>query len=341
MRVFVILLLLLALFCPAMAETATPQKTDSALIQRVEALQASVQHLSHQMDSLMIVKTQQERLLDSAYGTLDRSIACQNTAATWVEVLVGLIGILLVLFGAAVTYVWFRERKLLTEAKQIVADIERLREDARKRVDEFKADIPNIQALTSISETERAKILKKVEGFERRMAAFEAAGGKLTAEDYDKRAASYYFDGRFAEALAELEKILEANVNSADAWYKKGFVLAKLGRHEEAIQAYDAALKIKPDFAVVLNLKGLNLAKLGRHAEAIQAYDSALKVKPDDATSYYNRACAYSLMKKRAEFLSDLRHAIGLDSKNKASAKTDEDFKAYWDDPDFKKIVGE
>ena len=35
----------------------------------------------------------------------------------------------------------------------------------------------------------------------------------------------------------------------------------------------------------------------------------------------------------------NLTKAIELNHANKALAKTDKDFTAYWDDPDFKKLV--
>ena len=39
--------------------------------------------------------------------------------------------------------------------------------------------------------------------------------------------------------------------------------------------------------------------------------------------------------------LSNLKRAIELDSKDKKEAREDEDFKVYWKDPAFKKLVEE
>jgi len=44
-------------------------------------------------------------------------------------------------------------------------------------------------------------------------------------------------------------------------------------------------------------------------------------------------------LENKGKMLSDLKTAIDLDFSYKEEAKSDEDFKNYWDDSDFKKLT--
>jgi tetratricopeptide (TPR) repeat protein len=88
------------------------------------------------------------------------------------------------------------------------------------------------------------------------------------------------------------------------------------------------------------NQKGLSLAALNRYEEAIAAFDEAIKHKPDYIGAVYNKACAYSLMRKKSEMLEWLAKAIAVDGKYEQKAQTDSDFEFYHNDPDFRKLVG-
>ena len=101
------------------------------------------------------------------------------------------------------------------------------------------------------------------------------------------------------------------------------------------------AYKTKPDFDLAINNKGLSLAALGRYEEAIQAFNAAINIEPNYSGLYCNRAATFALMNRRTEALTDLKLAIVLDDKIRATAKTNILFKSLCDDPDFQKLVGE
>ncbi len=143
----------------------------------------------------------------------------------------------------------------------------------------------------------------------------------------------------YEEALAEYEKAIRLNPDYASAWYNKGLDLYHLERHEEAIKAYEETIKQDPEYAAAWNNKGVSLAKLVRYEEALKSYEEAIRIKPDYANPCYNLAVLSAYKNEKDKMLAYLKKAIDLDGSNKISAKTDEDFKAFWSDEDFKKLV--
>jgi len=127
---------------------------------------------------------------------------------------------------------------------------------------------------------------------------------------------------------------------------KKGFDLAKAGKHEEAIIEYDQAIKIQPDNYLTYYNRGVSYSRLGRLDEAvsdferalarnandnksydnigwarqqqnrldesIDAYSRAITIKSDDAKAYYNRSNAYYKKGRIEEAVNDLRRACEL-----------------------------
>ncbi len=240
--------------------------------------------------------------------------------------------------------------------------------DADKLIDELNKRRIDITKLGEETEDTKNKLKELSKNIEQR----EKIGEQLSADDYFFSSLNYYEKGEYDNAINELEKAIAINQDYYDAWYNKGTILAKLERYEEAIEYFDKAIEIKPDYHDAWNNKGNTLAKLERYEEAIACYDKAIAIKPDyhhDACynkgtvlaeleryeeaiacydkaiaikpdkyeAWYNKACTYSLMKNKKEMLISLRKAIELNEENKA--KTDEDFKAYWDDPDFIEVT--
>ena len=144
---------------------------------------------------------------------------------------------------------------------------------------------------------------------------------------------------RHEEAIQAYEEAIKFKPDYTDAWNNKGLGLAKLGRYKEAIQAYDEAIKLSPDNADAWNNKGVSFSDLDRDEEAIQAYKEAIKLRPDYADAWYNMACSFSLQNNKDKMLDNLKKSIELTPELRDSAKIDEDFKNFRNDPDFKKLV--
>ena len=96
---------------------------------------------------------------------------------------------------------------------------------------------------------------------------------------------------------------------------------------------------IDPKLIHAYNNRGAAYFKLKDYQKAIADYDKAIEIDPKDADTLFNRACAYAIMKNKEQSLKDLSEAIKLDNKYREDVKKDEDFKALWDDEDFKKLT--
>jgi tetratricopeptide (TPR) repeat protein len=110
--------------------------------------------------------------------------------------------------------------------------------------------------------------------------------------------------------------------------------LEELSRRLERVEAFGGALSAEDH-----GKRGLNLLYKGEYDLAVQALTEAVQMKADYYAAFYDRACAYSVLGKREEALSDLKRAIDLADFLKAEAQKDEDFKSLRDDPEFRKLV--
>ncbi|GAB4305987.1 MAG: hypothetical protein Kow0090_21350 [Myxococcota bacterium] len=313
---------------------------------------------------------------------LDRSIGILNIVATLMGVLVGLVALIIAIAGYLGFYEFRTWKKIIKEAENDAKKIRKSYEEVEpiveniKKVEEEKENLGSKIQPRPLTEEPTAELRRDLEEFAKKIEFLEAFGfgAKLTAEDYFKRAADFYYNekyelalkaldeaikikpdfaeawsnkgvvldklGRTDDALKALDEAIKIKPDLAEAWYNKGNALAKLGRTDDALKAYDEAIKIKPDYAEAWSNKGFVLAMLGRRDDALKAYDEAIKIKPDLAGAWYNKACAYSLIGVKKEALENLSKAISLDSKLKAKAREDEDFKNLREDDDFKKLVG-
>ncbi len=96
--------------------------------------------------------------------------------------------------------------------------------------------------------------------------------------------------GRFDEAIAQFQRVLEIKPDYVEARNNLGAALQSQGKIDEAMAQYRQALKIKPDYAKVYYNLGTVLAGRGRFKEALAQFRRALELKPDDADAQNNLA---------------------------------------------------
>ncbi len=86
---------------------------------------------------------------------------------------------------------------------------------------------------------------------------------------------SYYKAGRYSEAIAVFDRLIQLTPNYAGAYYNKGNALTGMGRFDEAVAAYDQAIRLAPNVGDAYTAKGRALESLGRIDEAQKAYEDA------------------------------------------------------------------
>jgi tetratricopeptide (TPR) repeat protein len=124
-----------------------------------------------------------------------------------------------------------------------------------------------------------------------------------------------YRQGDFQGALADYNRAIKNNPQSANAYYNRGLLKAdKLQDYPGALSDYNRAIKLKPNYDAAYNNRGnLKADKLQDYPGALSDYNRAIKLKPRNANSYYNRGILkYTYLKDATGGIADLQQAAKL-----------------------------
>jgi tetratricopeptide (TPR) repeat protein len=150
--------------------------------------------------------------------------------------------------------------------------------------------------------------------FEAAAKVFESIKDK-DIEVYFEEAAALHILGRYNEAIAALDKVIELDPKFAAAYSNKGVELFILGKPEEALAAHDKAIEVDPKYADAYNGKGFVLDALRRYKEAIAAYDKAIELAPKNVFAYINKSMTLGKLGKYEEVIALCDKVIALDPK--------------------------
>lgn len=119
----------------------------------------------------------------------------------------------------------------------------------------------------------------------------------------------YFKQGRYDEALAQFEHILQVNPRSSEAHAiahtNIGMILFKQQQPEPALDHLQQALEINPHFAKGHYNLGSVLFRLGRLDEAVACYQQAIELEPRYATAHCDLGGALLLL---GQFPAALEH---------------------------------
>ena len=105
--------------------------------------------------------------------------------------------------------------------------------------------------------------------------------------------------GQTEKALAVLNRAIEQNPETGEAYFSKGLLLLNLKRHGEAAQAMRAGLARSPDAAVGHYHLGRVLLESGNAEEAIASFERAITVNPLFEPGYLTLASVYDSRHER------------------------------------------
>jgi len=152
--------------------------------------------------------------------------------------------------------------------------------------------------------------------------------------------------GEFERAVPLYEEAIRLRPDDYQALSLLQGTLVKLGREEQqtgmarrAMQAIDRQLAIDPKDGRVLQLGATNAARLGLREKARDLAERALTVRPDAFASYYNVACAYSILGDIDDALKMLDHAVQHGRGNLEWIEHDPDLDNLRADPRFAVIL--
>ncbi len=116
---------------------------------------------------------------------------------------------------------------------------------------------------------------------------------RIQLYDLYLKAAAQQGKGRFAEAAAFYERILEVDSAPAIVHHQLGSVYLKMGNQVKAIEHFQAALKLNPTADASILALARTYGEIGNSDAAVSTYQRALALKPDDPATLNNLALIY------------------------------------------------
>ena len=96
-----------------------------------------------------------------------------------------------------------------------------------------------------------------------------------------------------AEAKKEFEQELKIDPSNAAAEFSLGEIARRAGQWDDDIAHFSAAAKIDPGFAEAYLALGMSLASAQKFSEAIPPLEKYVKIVPEDPAGHYQLAIAY------------------------------------------------
>jgi tetratricopeptide (TPR) repeat protein len=149
--------------------------------------------------------------------------------------------------------------------------------------------------------------------------------GKLSPMSNDDRfqfALKSGNEGRYQEALAAYNVILESDKNYPDIYYYQGLLYRDIGLLDEAVCAFQTAIQQNPNSAEAHYNLGYAYRGKGLQNEAIAEYKKVLKLMSNNkskqiASVHYNLGLSYFSKGMFDEAVNEYNKALALKPKNK------------------------
>jgi tetratricopeptide (TPR) repeat protein len=131
---------------------------------------------------------------------------------------------------------------------------------------------------------------------------------------YFYRAMLYFDEGRYDDALLDLNRVIRLEPSNSSAYRERGVVQSLMKRHADAVEDYTAALRINSLDAEALVYRGNAFVELKNELRAIEDYSRALDIDDSKADTFYRRGKAYFAQEDWEAVIPDMRQAIALDN---------------------------
>lgn len=168
----------------------------------------------------------------------------------------------------------------------------------------------------------------------------------ISTEEYFIQLLQKAENGKTREAIADIDWILKADPQDAQAYCYRGVVKCKMGNYREAIADFNQSLNLKftdalvyrnrgkarfmiadyqgalndfhktieiqPEDPLVYVARGNAYQKMGKYLDAMQDYEKALQLDPNYASAYYNRGLTYTLLEEMGNAILDYQKAASI-----------------------------
>ncbi|MDZ7959928.1 MAG: tetratricopeptide repeat protein [Aulosira sp. DedQUE10] len=118
--------------------------------------------------------------------------------------------------------------------------------------------------------------------------------------------------GNYQGAIADFNQALRLNFQDAIVYRNRGKARYELGDYQGAIADFNQALQIQPQDALVYVARGNAYRAISNYLGAIQDYSQAILINPEDAQAYYNRGITHTLLEEIAAASADYQKAASI-----------------------------
>src|SRR6266550_2216963 len=130
------------------------------------------------------------------------------------------------------------------------------------------------------------------------------------------KAVNLHLDGRFAEALQEINRALSAGSPTPQLYSAKAHIEFELQQYDEAGRDYQKVLNLDPLFAGAQLHLALTLEKSGKWEEAADAFQKALELEPQRLEAMLGLAVSTLHLERPEESLKNLDKVLEMDAGN-------------------------
>ncbi|MBD2343056.1 tetratricopeptide repeat protein [Anabaena subtropica] len=118
--------------------------------------------------------------------------------------------------------------------------------------------------------------------------------------------------GNYREAIADFNQALQLNFQDVAVYRNRGKARSLLGDHQGAIADFKQAIEMQPEDTLTYVARGNTYRAMGNYLGAIQDYGKALQIKPNDAQAYYNRGVTYTFLEEMQNAVEDYQRAASI-----------------------------
>lgn len=116
--------------------------------------------------------------------------------------------------------------------------------------------------------------------------------------------------GRFTDAVSDLNKALELDSEDLGARFRLGVAYRRDKKHELAFKAFDQVAAADPDYPGLALERGMLYEATGRSEEALRAYEAARQKAPNDTDLMLRVGCGYATAGRGKEAEELLRKVL-------------------------------
>ncbi|MTJ08975.1 MULTISPECIES: tetratricopeptide repeat protein [unclassified Anabaena] len=118
--------------------------------------------------------------------------------------------------------------------------------------------------------------------------------------------------GNYHEAIADFNHALQLNFQDGIVYRNRGKARSQIGDYQGALSDLNQALQKQPEDPLVYVARGNIYRSMSDYLKAIQDYSQALQLNPNYAPAYYHRGLVYTLLEEIQNAISDYQKAVSI-----------------------------